>query len=370
MSGTRRQRESHCLVKAGRSGANSIAMVMEVARRATAVFVFLLLRNWWRGEDDVSGATAAREIQGGGEHDGDPRCIDNYCEMDFDADVCELEIDFNVLDHMHDVPVEVVDFTPCFDHSNIINSAFSIDRVHIPASSVFDDSTYLNALFDEESDAHDDRHAVFDYVKVDLAAFENACTDLGLELELEFAGFLNSLELNNEKLTACTCLGGGCEICEEISSAICSASNYFAGAKEEIIMFKLDGNDSDDVASDQRTQVYSELSIPIEFSKVQYEFNALDLFKVEPIEPTLDYVPVMPAHTHILDSAFSIENIDMPYAVSELCTGFDIIPVDDSFTVGVHSIADLVEFDKEAVDTKTTSVKAGDSVNTAQRAWK
>ncbi|BAT78662.1 uncharacterized protein HKW66_Vig0103160 [Vigna angularis] len=146
-----------------------------------------------------------------------------YCEMHFDADVCELEIDFNVLDHMHDVPVEVVDFTPCFDNSNIINSAFSIDRVHIPASSVFDDSTYLNALFDEELDAHDDRHAVFDDVKVDLADFENACTDLGLELELEFAGFLNSLELNNEKLTACTCLGGGCEICEEIISAICSA---------------------------------------------------------------------------------------------------------------------------------------------------
>ncbi|KOM49392.1 hypothetical protein LR48_Vigan08g021900 [Vigna angularis] len=42
MSGTRRQRESHCLVKVGRSGANSIAMVMEVARRATAVFVVAL----------------------------------------------------------------------------------------------------------------------------------------------------------------------------------------------------------------------------------------------------------------------------------------------------------------------------------------
>ncbi|XP_052734642.1 uncharacterized protein LOC128197326 isoform X2 [Vigna angularis] len=38
-----------------------------------------------------------------------------YYEMDFDADVCELEIDFNVLDHMHDVPVEVVDFYVWFD---------------------------------------------------------------------------------------------------------------------------------------------------------------------------------------------------------------------------------------------------------------
>ncbi|XP_052725670.1 uncharacterized protein LOC128194459 isoform X1 [Vigna angularis] len=228
-----------------------------------------------------------------------------------------------------------------------------------------------------------------------MVDFENACADLGLELELEFAGFLNSLELSNEKLTGCTCLGGGCEICEEISSAICSASNYFAGAKEEIIMFKLDGNDPDEVASDQRTQVYSELSIPIEFSKVQYEFNALDLFKVEPIEPTLDYVPVMPAHTHILDSAFSIENIDMPYAVSELCTGFDIIPVDDSFTVGVHLAADLIDASEvifeepvqvmmethadfefsdgiaelnkeEAAETKATLVEAIDGVNIAK----
>ncbi|XP_052732458.1 uncharacterized protein LOC128196250 [Vigna angularis] len=266
-----------------------------------------------------------------------------YYEMDFDADVCEPENDFNVFDHMHDVPVEVVDFSPCFDHSNIIKLAFSIDRVHIPVSSVFYDCTDLNALLDDESGAHDDRYVVFDDMKVDMTDFENACTDLGLELELEFAGFLNSLELSNEKLTGCTCLGGGCEICEEISSAICSASNYFAGAKEEIIMFKLDGNDPDDVASDQRTQVYSELSIPIEFSKVQYEFNALDLFKVEPIEPAPDYVPVMLAHSHILDSACSIENIDMPYAVSELCTGFDIIPVDDSFTIGVHLAADLID---------------------------
>ncbi|KOM25836.1 hypothetical protein LR48_Vigan197s000500 [Vigna angularis] len=176
-----------------------------------------------------------------------------YCEMDFDADVCELEIDFNVLDHMHDVPVEVVDFTPCFDHSDIINSAFSIDRVHIHASSVLDDNTDLNALLDDESDAHDDRYVVFDDVKVDMVDFENACADLGLELELEFAEFLNSVELGNEKLIGCTCLGGGCEICEEINSAICSTSNYFAGAKEEFIKNKLDGNDPDEAASEQRT---------------------------------------------------------------------------------------------------------------------
>ncbi|KOM24973.1 hypothetical protein LR48_Vigan34s001200 [Vigna angularis] len=178
-----------------------------------------------------------------------------YYEMDFYADVCDPKIDLTTFDQMLNVPVEVVDFSPCFDHSNIINSVFNIDRIHIPASNVFYDCTDLNALLDDESGAHDDRYVVFDDVKVDMIDFENACTYLGLELELEFAGFLNSLELSNEKLTGCTCLGGGCEICEEISSAICSASNYFAGAKEEIIMFKLDGNDLDEVASDQRTQV-------------------------------------------------------------------------------------------------------------------
>ncbi|KOM49517.1 hypothetical protein LR48_Vigan08g034400 [Vigna angularis] len=51
----------------------------------------------------------------------------------------------------------------------------------------------------------------------------------------------------------------------------------------------------------------------------------------------------MSTHTHILDSAFSIEHIDIPYAVLELCADFDIIPVDDSFTVGVHLAADLID---------------------------
>ncbi|WVY93173.1 hypothetical protein V8G54_032261 [Vigna mungo] len=69
-------------------------------------------------------------------------------------------------------------------HSNVTNSAFSIDRVHIPAISVFYDCTNLNALLNDESDAYDDRFAVFDDVKVDMADFENACTDLGLELDL------------------------------------------------------------------------------------------------------------------------------------------------------------------------------------------
>ncbi|WVZ23433.1 hypothetical protein V8G54_001977 [Vigna mungo] len=134
-----------------------------------------------------------------------------YYEMEFYADVCEPEIDFNVYDHVHDVPLEVADFTPCFDHSHITNAAFTIDKVHMPAYSVFDDCTDLNALVDEETD----RDAILDDVKVDMANFENAST-------------------------------GDCEICEEISSAICSAANCFAGAKEEYIMCKMDGNDSNE----------------------------------------------------------------------------------------------------------------------------
>lgn len=42
MSGTRRQGESHCLGKASRSGVNSVAMVMELARRTTTTFVVAL----------------------------------------------------------------------------------------------------------------------------------------------------------------------------------------------------------------------------------------------------------------------------------------------------------------------------------------
>ncbi|WVZ24234.1 hypothetical protein V8G54_002778 [Vigna mungo] len=64
-----------------------------------------------------------------------------YYEMDFDANVCEPEIDFTVFHHVHDVPVQVADFTPCIDHSNVINSAFSIDRVHIHTSRVHKFST-------------------------------------------------------------------------------------------------------------------------------------------------------------------------------------------------------------------------------------
>ncbi|WVZ00893.1 hypothetical protein V8G54_026962 [Vigna mungo] len=126
--------------------------------------------------------TASAQLSDNVYYDGDNLKL-VYCEMDFDADVCEPEIDFTV-----------VDFTPCFGHSNVTNSAFSIDRVHILACSVFYDCTDLNALLDDESDAYDDRYTVFDDVKVEMTDFENACIDLNLELELEFAEFLNSEE--------------------------------------------------------------------------------------------------------------------------------------------------------------------------------
>ncbi|WVZ06770.1 hypothetical protein V8G54_020116 [Vigna mungo] len=61
-----------------------------------------------------------------------------------------------------------------------------------------------------------------------MADFENACTDLGLELELSLL---------------------------EISFAICSTSNCFACAKEEFIMCKLDGNDLDEAAADESVEI-------------------------------------------------------------------------------------------------------------------
>ncbi|WVZ23608.1 hypothetical protein V8G54_002152 [Vigna mungo] len=248
-----------------------------------------------------------------------------YYEMDFDADVCEPEIDFPVFDHMHDVPVEIADFTPCFDHSHIINSAFSIDRVHMLASNVSDDCIDVNALLVDESDAHDDRYAVFDDLKVDIADFENACTDIGLELELEFSEFLSSVELDNEKLNGCRCLGGGCEICEEISSAICSASNCFASAKEELIMFKLEGKDLNEAAGEPVTQVYSELSISIEFPEVQTCFNVFNLLKIESFEPIIDTAVDILVHPHNLDLTCSIEHFDIPAAVHNLWTDLESI---------------------------------------------
>ncbi|KOM25624.1 hypothetical protein LR48_Vigan125s001400 [Vigna angularis] len=92
-------------------------------------------------------------------------------------------------------------------------------------------------------------------------------------------------------------------------------------------------------------QVCSELDIPNHVPEIQVDIIAFDLLQLEPIKPILDLDTVvwMSTHTHILDSAFSIELIDIPYAVLELCADFDIIPVGDSFIVGVHLAADLID---------------------------
>lgn len=59
----------------------------------------------------------------------------------------------------------------------------------------------MNAFLDDEFDSINDSYAVFDDLKVDMADFEKARTNLrlGLELVLEFVELLNSLELSNEK---------------------------------------------------------------------------------------------------------------------------------------------------------------------------
>ncbi|WVY91873.1 hypothetical protein V8G54_037387 [Vigna mungo] len=304
-----------------------------------------------------------------------------YYEMDFDADVCEPEIDFTMFDHVHDVPVEVVDFNPCFDQSNIINSALSIDRVHIPASSVFDDCTYLNALLDDELDAYDDRYAAFDDVKVDMTDFENACTDLGLELELEFVEFLNSVELGNEKLNVCTCLRGGCEICEEISSAICSTSNCFAGAKEKYIMCNLDGYDSNE-ATDSVQSTGSGLQFD------QMQINVDNLVHVESETPSPNILIDMPGNFELVDANFAVNQLNTPtdgcsifnavifYDLLDNMLGdfdfssdrvalFDDSPIYSDFGVIVDTL--VAELNKEeAAKTKATLVEARDGVKLAQ----
>ncbi|KOM49698.1 hypothetical protein LR48_Vigan08g052500 [Vigna angularis] len=124
-----------------------------------------------------------------------------------------------------------------------------------------------------------------------------------------------------------------------------AAVNKLTGRAEEKEASDAIGENHDEVASEKRMQVYSKLDISIPFPKVQIDFNAFDLLIFEPIKPILDLDTAvwMSAHTHILDSPFSIEYIDIPYVVSELCADFDIIPVDDSFTVGVHLATDLID---------------------------
>ena len=99
-------------------------------------------------------------------------------------------------------------------------------------------------------------------------------------------------------------------------------------------MCKLSGEDSAEVDSEQILQVYSELDIPMDCPEVQIDINAFELFKLEPIEPVLDYFIDTPVHNHILASLLSIENIDISDS-HHLCTDMDFY---ESFN---DAIADL-----------------------------
>ncbi|WVZ13203.1 hypothetical protein V8G54_017733 [Vigna mungo] len=90
----------------------------------------------------------------------------------------------------------------------------------------------------------------------------------------------------------------------------------------------------------QPVQVYSELSIPINLPEFQMDFNAFDLFKVEPIEPVLDPIPVM--HSHSLDSAFDIEHVDISIVASDLWTDFDTVSIDDSLSTCGDATSEFV----------------------------
>ncbi|WVZ22802.1 hypothetical protein V8G54_001346 [Vigna mungo] len=105
------------------------------------------------------------------------------------------------------------------------------------------------------------------------------------------------------------------------------------------IEFQADSNPGEEV--DGPDQVYSELDIPIHVLEVQIDLNALDLLRVEPIKPAIDTVDLMPAHTHILDSVFHVEHIDIPDAVYDVCTELDH-NFDDNFVQYAGSIDSVV----------------------------
>ncbi|XP_022631952.1 uncharacterized protein LOC111240694 [Vigna radiata var. radiata] len=94
------------------------------------------------------------------------------------------------------------------------------------------------------------------------------------------------------------------------------------------LLSKMAGNDPDEVSGQQRTQVYSELNLPIEFSEVQENFHAFELLKVEPMKPDLNSTFNMPVHSDILDSAFQIEHINIPIVVSDTCIDLNSILYD------------------------------------------
>ncbi|BAT74762.1 hypothetical protein LR48_Vigan833s001200 [Vigna angularis] len=80
----------------------------------------------------------------------------------------------------------------------------------------------------------------------------------------------------------------------------------------------------------QPIQVYSELSIPINLFEVQMDLKAVDLLKIEPINHALNTKFLIPVNTHILNTALSIEHIDIFLGPSDTLTDFDIVLLDDS----------------------------------------
>ncbi|WVZ22270.1 hypothetical protein V8G54_000814 [Vigna mungo] len=124
-----------------------------------------------------------------------------------------------------------------------------------------------------------------------------------------------------------------------VAAQLAKESNEAPLGTTSTIEFQADSNPSEEV--DGPDQVYSELDIPIHVLEVQIDINALDLLRVEPIKPAIDTADLMPAHTHILDSVFHVEHIDIPDAVYDVCTELDH-SFDDNFVQCAGSIDSVV----------------------------
>ncbi|KOM45633.1 hypothetical protein LR48_Vigan06g093900 [Vigna angularis] len=70
-------------------------------------------------------------------------------------------------------------------------------------------------------------------------------------------------------------------------------------------------------------QVYCKLEIPTHVSEVQVNFNVFELVKLEPFKPVLDSDIDIHVHTHVVDSLFPVEHIDIP-DVQYPCTDLDL----------------------------------------------
>lgn len=66
--------------------------------------------------------------------------------------------------------VAIIDFTDISPHSNLLDSAFAIGPINIPAVSNADACSYLDAFFADEVDSNfkNNSSAVFEDLKVDV----------------------------------------------------------------------------------------------------------------------------------------------------------------------------------------------------------